>query len=291
MAEEKQPSYLEEMLKSQTNVYAFLTSLAAGAALSIPFGPGLALVPLVAFAAGEALAALYVPSMPGFRAKVDKRWRDRARQAARWQLLDEIRKRTEGRRTHYGSLDAYNRMVERVQSLYRFAGQHSGRLSLRDVERLDDSTLDYLGIWLSALVIDDRASAVNLEEITRRIRELDRDIQAGGADVRPLEKARADYLGLQARHRRMINRKRSIEAAMLSMPDQVEEIYQSIVSAPTSSGLDSRLEESIARLSLEEDIEAELSADLGEATPLFTRLGRQKETQARPQPQRQGQTQ
>ncbi len=271
MSDKPEPSYLAEMLKSQTNVYALLTTVATGAVLSIPFGLGMALVPLVVFAAGEAIAALYVPSLPGFRAKVDKAYRDRARQAARWQLMDEIRKRTEGRKVHYGSLEAYNRMVDRVQSLYQFARDNASQLSARDVERLDDSTLDYLGIWLSALVIDDRSEAVSQTDIDRRIRELDREIEQGGpgTDQRQLQKARSEYQNLLARHRRMLSRKRSIEAAMLSMPDQMEEIYQSIVSAPTSGGLGSRLEESIARLRLEEDLEAELATDIGEALPSF----------------------
>jgi hypothetical protein len=39
MAEAK-PSYVKEVLTSQTNLYAFLGSLAVGALLSIPFGFG-----------------------------------------------------------------------------------------------------------------------------------------------------------------------------------------------------------------------------------------------------------
>lgn len=292
MSENSQPSYLGEMLKSQTNVYAFLTSVATGVVLSIPFGLGMALVPLVVFAAGEAIAALYVPSLPHFRAKVDKSYRDQARKNARWQLQDEIRKRTESRKMHIGSLEAYNRMVERVESLYRFARDNSARLSLRDVERLDDSTLDYLGIWLAALVIDDRAEAVSLTDVERRIRELDHEIELGGlgTDVRQLQKARSEYQNLTVRHRRMLSRRRSIEAAMLSMPDQMEEIYQSIISAPSAGGLDSRLEESIARLRLEEDIEAELASDLGEALPSFGSRTAPTATTVRPVPLRQGKT-
>ena len=88
----------------------------------------------------------------------------------------------------------------------------------------------------------------------------------------------------------MLSRRRSIEAAMLSMPDQMEEIYQSIISAPSAGGLDSRLEESIARLRLEEDIEAELASDLGEALPSFGSRTAPTAVPVRPVPLRQGKT-
>ena len=54
---------------------------------------------------------------------------------------------------------------------------------------------------------------------------------------------------------------------MLSMPDQIEEIYQTIMTAPMSSDMDSKLEESIAKLRLEEEIEAELDGDIKDAVP------------------------
>ncbi|MEF8705745.1 MAG: hypothetical protein V5B07_04855 [Candidatus Accumulibacter sp. UW27] len=61
------PSYVKEVLTSQPNLYAFLGSLAVGALLSIPFGFGVGALPLIAFAAGDILAALHVPSLPTFR--------------------------------------------------------------------------------------------------------------------------------------------------------------------------------------------------------------------------------
>ena len=65
----------------------------------------------------------------------------------------------------------------------------------------------------------------------------------------------------------MLSRMTAIEAAMLSMPDQIEEIYQTIMTAPMSSDLDHRLEESIAKLRLEEEIEAELKGELHSTEP------------------------
>jgi hypothetical protein len=278
-----EPSYLREMLTSQTNVYALLGSVAAGLVLSIPFGFGLGAVPLVVFGAGEAIAAMFVPSSPTFRAKVDRRFREQAREGMRAHLEEEIRKRVGNRNASRGSMAAYGRMVDRVASMYRIAEDRRTQLSVRDVERLDDATLDYLSVWLAILVIDDRSAAVDLREIERRLETIDRDLgeAKAGMDLRQLQKARAEYAGLVGRHRRMLSRKTALEAALVSMPDQMEEIYQTIVTAPTSSDVGSRLEDAIARLRLEEDVEAELAGELGESVPDFSARLQQRQAETR----------
>lgn len=266
----KPPPYLREMLLSQGNAYALLGSLALGAVLSLPYGFGVGAIPLIAFAAAETIAALYVPGLPTFRARIDRRYRRRAREATRAHLRDEIGKRDEERwGKTAGSLAAYQRMVERVASLYQAAADKRTELSLEDVERLDDATVDYLSMWLAAMVIEDRARAVDLAEIGQRIDAIDRQIEAArpGADPRQLVKARGDYAALLARHRRMMSRKTALEAAMLSMPDQLEEIYQTIMTAPAAGGTGAKLDDAIARLRLEEEIESELAGDLSEAVP------------------------
>jgi hypothetical protein len=118
-------------------------------------------------------------------------------------------------------------------------------------------------------VIEQRSGSIDLEDIQRRIKAIDRDLAAPrpGTDVRALQKARADYLALAARHRRMMSRKTALEAALLSMPDQLEEIYQGIVTAPTAEGLGARLDEAVASLRLQEDIEGELAEDLAQELP------------------------
>ncbi|MGB0128079.1 MAG: hypothetical protein WBP72_10600, partial [Rhodocyclaceae bacterium] len=186
-----EPSYLREMLTSQTNVYALLGSVAAGLVLSIPFGFGLGAIPLVVFGAGEAIAAMFVPSSATFRAKVDRRFREQAREGMRAHLEEEIRKRVGNRNASRGSMAAYGRMVDRVASMYRIAEDRRTQLSVRDVERLDDATLDYLSVWLAILVIDDRSAAVDLREIERRLETIDRDLgeAKAGMDLRQLQKA------------------------------------------------------------------------------------------------------
>ncbi len=160
-------------------------------------------------------------------------------------------------------------MYERVQSLYQRAETGHGRLAYRDVEQLDDVSLEYLALWLALLVMDDRAESVNLREVETKVAALERELAAPrpGTDLRQLQKARADYLAVIERHNRMLSRRRALEAAMLSMPDQLDEIYQTIMTLPVSEEVGTRLEEAIGKLRLQEDIEADLASDLAEAVP------------------------
>jgi len=260
------------MLTSQGNLYAALGSLAAGAVLSIPFGLGIGALPLIAFAAGEAIAAMYLPGSITFRDKADRRFRARMRETTRKQLLQEIQARIKKQTLFDQNIKVWLRMRERVESLYNHAEDTKTNLSVQDVERLDDTTVEYLYIWLARLVIDDRASSVDMRDIQQRVAVIDREIDAArpGVDIRQLQKARAEYISLVERHNRMMSRRTAIEAAMLSMPDQLEEMYQSIMTNPTASGFGSRLDEMIEKLRLQEDIEAELSGDIEAALPGVT---------------------
>ncbi|MDS4015188.1 MAG: hypothetical protein RKP46_12705 [Candidatus Accumulibacter sp.] len=267
MADSK-PPYVKEVLTSQANLYAFLASLAAGALLSIPFGFGVGAIPLIAFAAGEVLAALHIPSLPSFREKVDRSWRAETRQASRAQLIAELQKRAAKREGFQARLRTYQRMMERVTSLYQRAESGHSRLAPRDVEQLDDVTIEYLCLWLAILVIDDRMEAINLREVDGKLAAVNRELAAPlpGTDLRQLQKARADYNALVERHNRMLSRRRALEAALLTMPDQIDEIYQTIMTLPASEEIGSRLEEAVSRLRVQEDIET----DLAEALPGMT---------------------
>jgi hypothetical protein len=266
---ENQPSYLKEMLTSQGNMYAGLASVAAAVLLSIPFGFGFGAIPLIAFAAGEFIAAMYIPATITFRDAADRRFRARNRAAARNRLLDEIQARDKKRTAFDQTLKTWRKMSERVESLYRHAAETRTNLRIIEIERLDDATIEYLCIWLARLVMEDRAESVNLKEIEQRVAMINRELEAArpGVDARQLQKAKAEYFALVERHNRMMSRKTAIEAAMLSMPDQMEEIYQTIMTTPASEDIGSRLEDSIEKLRLQEDIEAELSGELEAALP------------------------
>ena len=257
-------AYLSEMLTSQGNFYAFLGSAVAGVFLSIPFGFGIGSIPLIVFAAGEIIAAMYLPSSIGFRDGVDRKRRRQAREAARTQLLQEVGVRCAKKAGTLQQITrTYTRMSERTAALYAHAESNSNRLSVQDVERLEDAGLDYLRVCLAVLVMEDRAAQINPFDIEERIATLDRELKSPqpGNDVRQLQKARAEYAAIIERYQRMYSKKRALEAAMLSMPDQMEEIYQGIMTTSSSEDGGSRLDGAIAKLQLQEDIEAELSGE------------------------------
>lgn len=269
MSEEQKPPYLREWLTSQGNVYAFLASTAAAAVLSIPFGFGIGAVPLIAFVAGDIIASMFIPASITYREKIDRKYRQSARQDARNHLLDEISRRSPNGKQYDRTLNIFAQMRQRIDSLYRLAGDHGSQFSERDIDKLDEASMDYLYAKLALLVIEDRAASIDLKEIDERVRGIERDLAAPpvGADIRQLQKARADYQALAARHRRMLSRKTALEAAVLSMPDQMEEIYQMIVAAPRSHELGVKLGEAVGNLRLREEIEGEVADDLQSSIP------------------------
>jgi hypothetical protein len=297
----EKPSYLKAMLTSEANLYAGLGSGALGALLSLPFGFGVGLLPILLYAAGASIASLYVPSSVTFRAKVDTEFRKQQRAIAREHLCREIDQRVPniiwdkhvpavvdpdadpgaGHRGRVNRnpmavpgnnatfLDAYQRMCDRVASLQQVAADRETQLSAQDIERLDDSTLDYLSLWLASLVTDDRSRSVDQDDVKQRIADLDAQL-ANAADTpasRQLRHARADYSALLARQSAMLTKRQAIEAAMMAMPDQIEEIYQMIMASPFSSSLSSKLDESLSRLRLEDELQQELNDDLHDSIP------------------------
>jgi hypothetical protein len=267
--DEKRPPYLMEWLTSQGNLYAALGATAMAAVLSIPFGFGIGSLPLIAFAAGELIAGMYLPASITFREKIDRRYRQKARDAARAHLFDEINRRLRGRNRIDRTFDTYGRMLQRIESLYRLAEEHRTQLTMREVEKLDDASLDFLYAKLALLVIEDRAASVDLGEIDTRVHGIDRELATRhpGMDIKQLAKARNDYLTLAARHRRMLSRRTALEAAMLSIPDQMEEIYQTIITAPTSQEIGAKLSEAVDNLRLKEEIETELAGEMQALIP------------------------
>lgn len=258
-SEEEQPSYLWAMLTTPLNVNLFLATLASSTFLSIPYGAPGAILPLLAFAAGEAIAAMFIPSSSTFRAKVDRKLKLKRREAAAMHLRGEIARRcTE----HDPRWDVYRNLQERVGSLREMGSHRRSALSEKDLERIEDTAIDYLGLWLAELSMDERQDSVNERDVERRLAEIGKRIDNGAEDERSLRKARADLEELLLRHRRLASRKSAVEAALLSLPDAVEEIYQAIITNSSAAEGGVRLSEAIERLRLEEELESSTSAEI-----------------------------
>lgn len=280
----KKPSYLGAMLSSQSNLYAILGAGAVAAVAAIPFGLVGLVLPLLALGVGETLAALIVPDMATFRSKVDEKFRRDQRTQYREHILREISARIpialsdyRLETTHARSLSqadvrragGYNNMIERIRSLSSVALDRRTQLGSREIERLHEAAIDYLSLWLARLVIDTREQNVSTADINREINKLDLHLrEASPSEARQLQQARRDYVEMLSRRENMAGKGMAIDAAMLAMPDKIEEIYQMVLGARFSSGLGDKIEDSLSRLRLEEALEQELSADLSSQIPL-----------------------
>jgi hypothetical protein len=256
------PSYLKEMLFSQTNLNATLGAAALAGVLSFPFGLVGALVVGIAYVAGETIAAMYIPSSPTFRVGVERRLKARQRQEVVDDLTNEIARRDRSKDVNW---DVLGHMRERIAFLREIGQNRNIALTEADIDRLEDSCVDYLGLWLSHLSMEEREHAVDDGAVSRRLADIEQRLaKQPGADRASLEKARADLQEVLKRHERLGSRKVAVEAALVSIPDAVEEIYHMVITAPTSGSQADRLQDAINRLHIEETLESTVNDELGD---------------------------
>ena len=261
-----EPSYLKEMLKHRYSLYGFLGAIAGGAVLSVVAAP-LVAVPLVGFVAAETIAALFVPGSKRFRDNVDARHRGAHREAMRKNLLGELGKRV-GRLDSVKEGETYTRMTERVATLSRTAAESLSQVTPRDVERLDDATVNYLSLWLTGLVLRERQEAFRGEDLDRRLAELVRrlkDEELQGADRARFRKAHADLEKVVERRTSVESHLAATRAGMLSMADGLEEIFSNVMQNPQSTEVRSYLDTAIEQVRLTEGVEAEMATHLDDA--------------------------
>ena len=155
-------------------------------------------------------------------------------------------------------------MRERVESLTQIAHNRQTAMSERDVERLDDATVDYLGLWLAWLVMAERWQNVDEDGIAKRIGAIDRQIEKleDSMERRRLEKARADLERILSRRKTLWGRATEVEAKMLAMTDTLEEVYQRVITNPNSDDATTQLQEAVERMKVEEEIDMAVDAEL-----------------------------
>ena len=249
------PSYLGAFLKHPTNRVALLAAGVVGIFASIPLGwAGLAVVGVVALGT-EVLAALAIPSLPSFQAAVDRAQHQQMRAQRRLALLTEI--------SNYGdtrALDTYQHMLSRVQALYRTADDSRTTLSRADVDKLEDLTVDYLGLCAVHLSLKQRKDNASDDTVTKRIASVQAQLQNTALpedEQRQLRNALNEYTEVLQRSRRLAARRSALEATLISLPDKMEEVYQLVITSPYSSEMGSKLEESLSRLRIAEEVASE----------------------------------
>ncbi len=256
-------NYLKEMISSQTSMLGAVGAVAAGAVLSIPLGLGFAAIPVLGFVAAEAIAALFIPDSPVFRRKVELRKRRERRAQARDHLTREIEGRVGADASNWA---AYERMRARLESLKELVKHRDSAMSDDDLERLEDASVDYLGLWLARIVMAERRNTVDVRKIQRKIAEIVDQLQRseGAVEIRRLEKARDDLERILKRQEELWTRETSVEAAMLSMADTFEEVYQRVMTNPKSVDVAAQLNEAVDRMKVEEELDFAVDAELGD---------------------------
>ena len=262
------------MLKHRYSLYGFLGAVAGGAVLSVVAAPLVAL-PLVGFVAAESIAALFLPGSRWWRDRVDSRHRGEHREAMRNNLLSELEKRV-GRIDACKEGETYRRMVDRIETLARTAVESLSQVTPRDVERLDDATVNYLSLWLLGLVLRERQEAFRAEDLDRRILELERrlkDEALQAADRARFRKARDELEKVVERRTSVESHLAATRSGMLTMADGLEEIFSNVMQNPQSTEVRAYLDTAIEHVRMAEGVEAEMATHLDDA---FAQLEREE---------------
>lgn len=252
------PSYLGAFLRHPFNRTALLAAAAAGVFASIPLGwAGLGLVATLTLGV-EVLAALTVPSLPPFRAWVDRQAHQQALARRRDTLLQELRERRQDE-----TLNIHRHLVERVQVLRRTMDEGGTTLTPADLDKLEALTVDHLALAAAhATLRPPRAVSQEAQEaqVQRRIEQIEAQLKtvSEGEEARQLRTTLNELHDSLSRARRLAIRRHMLEAALLSLPDKVEEVYLLVLTAPYATDLGSRLSASLERLRLAEEVAAEL---------------------------------
>jgi hypothetical protein len=245
-------SYWGAFLRHPYNQALVLGASALSVLASFPYGWDAMALMLLGLAAVEIVGLAIIPALPNFRASVDKAAAKAAREARRARLLQEIE-------AHSGSnyMGDYEQMCERVESLYRTASDRSTTLSERDVDQLDTLTVDYLGMCLSDAIHRGQDGAMANALVTKKLKAVEQRLSQSGLSSEEeiqLRRAKAEYDELLVRQARMQSRRSALEASLVSMPVRMEELYQMVMTAPSSGNLSALLEESVSKLRIAEEV-------------------------------------
>ncbi len=255
MHEPPRPLYLKAFLTHPANTGAVLGTVALGVLGSFVMGLGAITLAVIVAASAEALGALFVPALPSFRAKVDRDARTAAREEARKFYLTQL-----DNMNARAVLDQFRAMDGRVRQLYHAVSQRGATLAVGEVEKLEDLSVDFLGLAHLQLSMSRAKSGGAEAELARRIGAIETQLADRSRpedEVRSLRAALAEYNESLARARRLVARRTSLEALLVSLPDKVEEVYQLVMSAPFSTDVGRKIEESLERLRIAEEVASE----------------------------------
>lgn len=271
---EEDISFLKEMIKHPASGYGLLGAIAAGAALSIPLGLGFAVIPVLAYAGAEAIAALFVPSSPVFQERIKRRKRAERREAVRGYLMQKIEEkaphpeaRTSWAMEFNNYIASYTRLQGRLISLRRIAQDRATALSSSELERLEEATVDFLRLLYARIQVRERMATGRDQDIERQLKEVETQFERAenALDRKKLEKAWGDLKRIQTQRARLPARDTATAAQLTTMLETFEELYHRITTDP-STPVGDFLESAVQRLSIEEELSLAVEEELGESS-------------------------
>jgi hypothetical protein len=229
-----------------------LGTAAASVLASFPFGIDAMVLGLLALVTVEIVGFATVPPLARFQAAVDQDILKQEREARRQSLLKEIALQDT---SEY--LPHYEQMHARVKSLYRIAADSVTTLTQREVEQLDNLTIDYLAMCLSDALMKEHDGPAVTATVGKKVKQLENKLLNSSLakdEEQQLRRAKAEYDEVMARQERMALRRSSLEASLISMPVKMEEVYQMVVTAPRAGNLSQLLEDSMSKLRVAEEV-------------------------------------
>lgn len=288
-------SYFKEMLGSTVSKLGFGAAVLTMLPAAIVGGPALALFPLIAAAGGTAIASLFIPSSPVFRHRVNRRLRSEKREELRARFLntlaaDKARRRAEQlstgmlvanqadlSRVEWQSLiepyrGDYLRMMERLANLEELAEGSESGISAEEVEKLRDSTVDYLRLVYARKNLLERLDSSKVDEVALRISDLDDQIENAPPALKArLIRAKEDLIRTKSQVSQLPARDAAVAAQLLHMTETFEELYHRITADPAGSNLSSYLNEATAKMSIEEELQWAAESEIAEMTDMRRR--------------------
>lgn len=268
--EEEDVSYVFEMFKHPANGWGLCAALVTGSLAAIATGIApMILIPLVAQAGLNGIMSMFLPESPVFREAIDRKKRKERRGRARKHLVEQIDKRISGPHRNW---ETYHRMLEQLSSLQQTAKNTDAELSPWDVERLDETTVNFLRLWLARLTIVERQQAIDIRKVQARARELQHKLDndnLSALDRNRLQRALADLDKVLARRDSFDVQDSAMAAQMLAMADRFSEVYHRIMANPSGEDLGNFLNDAVERMNVSEELDfaadLEIDALIGQA--------------------------
>jgi hypothetical protein len=218
----------------------------------------------------EGIAALFLPSSESYRMRIDRQKREQRREAVRDHLVELIRAHDPA--PHGPSWDValadykarYLQMRERLDALRKVAANDRSTLSTTDIEKLDDTTNDFLRLTYARIVLQDRLRAGASGDVAKQVSRIERELERteSAVDRKRLERAKQDLERVLRRQGRLPARDTATAAQLTSMAEAFEELYHRIVTDPGSTAVTDYLREATDRLAIEEELALDVESEL-----------------------------